>query len=343
MTIPPTWIPKAYYTEINGKEIEVKKDKKITEPSIIARILEGPRSGEKIIISETGIKNNRIALKEQIADRVFEKYYKVEIIKKVKKGWIKVIERPEGQYAKKELLWTCVSESELKEKVKFRWNNYAEVFEKVPFFLYAVNTIIVCVLGVFGVVLSSALVAYGFAKIPWKGRDTFFMLTLATMMIPFPVVMIPLYSVFKHLHWIDTLKPLWLPYFFGSAFNIFLLRQFFMTIPNSLIDAARIDGCSEFEIFWKVILPLSKPVLAVVALFHFMFAWNDFMGPLIYLTNQENYTLSLGLQVFQSQHGGTEWHLLMAASTMVILPVLILFFFTQKTFIQGITLSGLKE
>lgn len=169
------------------------------------------------------------------------------------------------------------------------------------------------------------------------------MLTLSTMMIPFAVTMVPLYAVFRKLGFVGTLQPLWVPYIFGTAFNIFLLRQFFMTIPQDLTDAARVDGCSEFGIFMRMILPLSKPALTVVALFHFMFAWNDFMGPLIYLTDQDTYTLSLGLQIFQSQHGGTEWHLLMAASAMVILPILIIFFFAQKTFVEGIALSGMKE
>ncbi len=169
------------------------------------------------------------------------------------------------------------------------------------------------------------------------------MLTLSSMMIPFAVTMVPLYGVFKAFGWIGTLKPLWMPSLFGGAFNIFLLKQFFMTIPKDLTDAARVDGCSELGIFFRIMLPLSKPALTVVALFHFMYAWNDFMGPLIFLTNKDTYTLSLGLQVFQSQQGGTEWHLLMAASAMVILPILIMFFFAQKTFIQGVALTGIKE
>jgi len=132
------------------------------------------------------------------------------------------------------------------------------------------------------------------------------------------------------------------PAFFGSAFSIFLLRQFFLTIPTELSDAARIDGCSEFGIYWRIVLPLAKPALAVVALFHFLYAWNDFLGPLIYLTRPETYTMSLGLQQYQSQHGGSEWHLLMAASVLLVLPIVILFFLTQRTFIQGISTTGTK-
>jgi multiple sugar transport system permease protein len=230
-----------------------------------------------------------------------------------------------------------------------RWENYAKAVTYqsdklgyVPFLEYALNTLTICILGVVGTVLSNALIAYGFARIMWKGRDVLFALTLATMMIPGPVLMVPLYVIFRHLGWVGTPLPLWVPAWLGSAFNIFLLRQFFMTIPFELSDAARVDGCSEFRIFRDIILPLAKPALAVVALFHFLHSWNDFLGPLIYLTDQRTFTLALGLQFYQSQHGGTEWNMLMAASTLVVLPVIVLFFFTQRTFIQGITVTGLK-
>jgi len=225
---------------------------------------------------------------------------------------------------------------------EFHWENYKEAVHAIPFFTYAKNTVYVAVLGALGMVVSSSLVAYGFSRIEWPGRDFFFYITLGTMMVPFPVVMVPLYAVFREFDWIGTFKPLWVPCWFGAAFNIFLLRQFFLTLPKELSDSARIDGCTEFGIFAKIVLPLARPALAVVALFHFLFAWNDFLGPLLFLTRQETFTLSLGLQFFQSQHGGTMWHHLMAASTLVVLPVIVLFFFTQKTFIQGITFTGLK-
>ncbi|HVL38554.1 MAG TPA: carbohydrate ABC transporter permease [Fimbriimonadaceae bacterium] len=165
---------------------------------------------------------------------------------------------------------------------------------------------------------------------------------MATMMVPFPVVMVPIFGLFRELGWVGTFKPLWVPAWFGSAFSIFLLRQFFRTIPFELSEAAKLDGASEWRIFRDVVMPLSKPALAVVALFAFMGTWNDFLGPLIYLLDQKTFTLSLGLQFYQSQHGGTQWNLLMAASTIVIAPVIILFFFTQRLFIQGIALTGLK-
>jgi multiple sugar transport system permease protein len=154
--------------------------------------------------------------------------------------------------------------------------------------------------------------------------------------------MVPLYGVFRWLGWIGTLKPLWVPSFFASAFNIFLMRQFFRTLPEELSEAARIDGCSEWGIFWRIILPLSKPVLMVVALFQFLALWNDFMGPLLYLTRKHTFTLAVALQNYQSQHGGVQWHYLMAASAIVILPIIVLFFFTQKSFIKGIATTGLK-
>jgi multiple sugar transport system permease protein len=193
-----------------------------------------------------------------------------------------------------------------------------------------------------GTVFSNALAAYGFARLRWPGREAFFMVTLATMMIPFPVVMVPLYGLFKSLGWIGTFRPLWVPAFFGSAFNIFLLRQFFRGIPFELSEAATIDGANEWQVFWEVLIPLAKPALAVVALFTFLATWTDFLGPLIYLMDQKTFTLSLGLQFYQSHNGGTEWNLLMAATVIVILPVIILFFFTQKLLIRGIALTGLK-
>lgn len=228
--------------------------------------------------------------------------------------------------------------------------NYWKTFthDKMDFPLYTRNTLTITALAVLGTVLSSSLVAYGFAKIEFKGRGVLFALMLSTMMIPFPVLMVSLFSIY---HWIGqhtpiqmlgTLRPLWLPAWFGSAFHVFLLRQFYMTIPKELSEAAYIDGCSELGIWWRIILPLSKPALSVVALFTFMWAWNDFLGPLIYLQDPSQYTLALGLQVFQSTHGGTEWNLLMAGAVLVCLPVLVLFFLTQRTFIQGIATTGGK-
>ncbi len=214
--------------------------------------------------------------------------------------------------------------------------------DNVHFVIFLRNTLVVALLSVVGMVFSSAICAYGFSRVQWRGRSVLFGVMLATMMVPFPAVMIPTYFIFKQLGWIGTLRPLWVPAWFGGAFNIFLLRQFFMQIPNELCDAARLDGMGHWGIFWRVILPLSRPALAVVALFHVMYVWNDFIGPLIYLNHQDQFTLALGLQFYQAQHGGTPWNLLMAASTLVTAPLILLFVLTQRTFIEGIVTSGLK-
>ena len=225
-----------------------------------------------------------------------------------------------------------------------QWHNYPDAIRAMgPFWRYAWNTLFFCLMTVTGTVISSALAAYGFSRIEWRGRDKVFILLLATMMIPFPVIMVPIYSLFKSMGWIGTTRPLWVPSFFASAFNVFLLRQFFMTLPRDMSEAARTDGCSEFQIFLRIILPLSKPALLVVAIFQFMATWNDFLGPLIFLAEQKDFTLALGLQSFQSQQGGTAWHLLMAASTLVVLPVIVLFFFTQRAFVEGVATTGAKN
>lgn len=229
-----------------------------------------------------------------------------------------------------------------------QWSNFSDAIAYgrdmlgyTPFLVYARNTILFCILFVAGTVVSNSIVAYSFARLRWPGRDIAFAATLATMMVPFPVVMVPVFSLFVKLDWVGTFRPLWVPAWFGSAFSIFLLRQFFRTIPMELSEAARIDGCSEWGIFSKIVAPLAKPAIAVVGLFAFMSAWNDFLGPLIYLHSQDQFTLSLGLQFYRSQQGA-QWHLLMAASTVVAAPVIVLFFFTQRLFIQGIAATGLK-
>jgi multiple sugar transport system permease protein len=221
------------------------------------------------------------------------------------------------------------------------WDNYARAVTFIPFFLYLRNTLSISILSVIGSVLSCSLVAYSLAKVRWRGREALFFLIVATMMLPGQVTMIPQFTIFKALGWIDSFKPLVVPHFLGTAFYIFLLRQFFLTIPQELSDAARIDGCSELATYWRVVLPLAKPALATVGLFTFMGAWNDFTGPLLYLNDETKATLSLGLQQFVGQHE-TEWAMLMAASTLMILPMVVLFFLAQRFFIEGITLTGIK-
>ena len=228
----------------------------------------------------------------------------------------------------------------------FLWRNYSEALEFLPpeynrGLAPLWNTVYVTLLTIVGTILSSSLVAFAFARLRWPGRDLLFVVLLATMMIPPAVTMLPVFLIFRSLNWIDTLKPLWVPALFGSAFNVFLLRQFFMTIPNDLEDAAKIDGCSYFTIYWRIMLPLIKPALAALTIFAFMGSWNNFMGPLIYISSPEKMTLAYALQLFQGSHGG-EPAMMMAAATLVMLPVLIVFFFTQRYMIQGVTLTGIK-
>ncbi|MCX7765204.1 MAG: carbohydrate ABC transporter permease [Candidatus Sumerlaeia bacterium] len=221
------------------------------------------------------------------------------------------------------------------------WHNYLDAVTFIPFIRYFFNTLVICCGTIVGNVLSASLVAYSFSILRWRWRDSLFALVLASMLLPPQVTMIPVYVIFRHLRMIDTFLPLIIPSFFGAPFFIFLLRQFFLGIPNELTEAARIDGCSEFQIYARIILPLSIPALAAVVLFSFMWSWTDFLGPLIYLQDQAKFTLSLGLQQFQSSHS-VEWGMLMAASTIITLPIIILFFFAQKTFVQGIITTGLK-
>jgi multiple sugar transport system permease protein len=230
-----------------------------------------------------------------------------------------------------------------------RWQNYADAIATanrpslgVTFWTYVQNSSIIAVFSIIGTLFSCSLAAYGFARVRWPGRDLVFYLVLATLMLPFQVTMIPLYLFFTGtLGWGNTFLPLVVPTFFGNAFDIFLLRQFFRTIPEELADAARVDGASELRIFWNIMLPLSVPVLATITVFTFLWAWNDFQGPLIYLTDPRRFTMALGLKDYQQQHS-VSWNQLMAASVMFTVPIIVLFFFAQRTFVQGVKLTGLK-
>jgi ABC-type glycerol-3-phosphate transport system permease component len=228
------------------------------------------------------------------------------------------------------------------------WENFWNAWNTYDFNLYLFNTIFRYAIPVaIGTVISSSIVAYGFARLKWRGRDILFAICLSTMMIPFQVTMVPLFIIFKNLGWINSYLPLVVPAFFGNPFYIFLLRQFFRSIPEDLLDAARMDGASELGILFRIILPLSKPVLTVVSLFTIMGAWNDYLGPLIYLNNSDNYTLAIGIESLRrtiTSVGSVElaYPYLMAVSAIVTLPIIIAFFFAQRTFIEGITLTGMK-
>jgi len=223
-----------------------------------------------------------------------------------------------------------------------RFQNYVEALTYKPFHIYLKNTLFIVLLNEIAILWSASFCAYGFARIQFPGRDFWFSVALATMMVPYFVLMVPTFVIFSRLQWIDTFLPLTVPAFFGGgAFNIFLLRQFFRTIPPELADAARIDGCNEFQIYGRIMLPLAKPALATVAIFTFLGGWNDFIGPLLYLNSPEKFTVSIGLATFRSVLR-TRWDLLMAASTTMILPVILIFFVAQRYFVQGIMMSGLK-
>ena len=223
------------------------------------------------------------------------------------------------------------------------FENYprAFTFTRPPFTTFIWNTIVIAGLSMAGTLFSSPLAAYGLSRIRWPGRGLLFGITLSTLFLPAFVTLIPLFLIYRTVGWIGTPLPLIVPHWFGDAFFIFLLRQFFLTIPLELSEAARIDGAGELRIYTNIILPLAKPALASVALFEFLARWRDFFGPLIFLTRKETYTISLGLNFYRYEYD-TEWGLMMAMSVCVTLPIIILFFFVQRTFIQGITLTGIK-
>lgn len=209
------------------------------------------------------------------------------------------------------------------------------------FWQFLANTLYICAFTVTANILASSMVAYGFARVKWPGRDLLFYTMLGTMMVPAQVMMIPVFLIFRKLGWVDTYLPLTVPSLFGNAFFIFMLRQFFLTVPRDLLDAARVDGHGEIAIWWRVVMPLSVPALAVVGLFSFLGAWNDFVNPLIYLLDETRYTLSLGLAMFQGQYD-TQYGKLMAASALMTCPIVVLFFFAQRQFIEGIKMTGIK-
>lgn len=223
-----------------------------------------------------------------------------------------------------------------------QFQNYVDAMTFRPFGLYLRNSLAIATLNVIAVVTTSSLCAYGFARIRFWGRNFWFGIVIATLLLPNIVTLVPHFIIFTRLGWVDSILPLTVPLFFGGgAFNIFLLRQFFRTIPEELADAARIDGCSEFGIYWRIMLPLSRPALITVSIFTFLAAWNDLIGPLVYLRTPDTYTVAIGLAQFRGAMT-TRWDLQMAASTVMVLPVILLFFFAQRYFIRGIVMTGLK-
>ena len=222
---------------------------------------------------------------------------------------------------------------------EWHFENYLYTWQTANFTRYTLNTLFIATVSVFANVISNSFIAYGFAKIEFKGKRVLFAILLATMMLPGFVTLIPTYILFSKLGWLNTYLPLIVPPFFGSAFNIFLLRQFYMTIPTELSEAAKIDGAGHLYIWWKIIVPLSTPALATIAVFSFNGAWNDFLGPLLYLNDESLYTLQIGLQVFKGQVA-TQWNYMMAGSLIVLFPVVVLFFLFQRYFIEGMNISA---
>ncbi len=224
-----------------------------------------------------------------------------------------------------------------------QWGNFQRSTEVFPFWSFAWNTLVITILSIIGAVISNPIIAYGFSRINWPGRDKVFLIVLATVFMPFPVIIVALFDIYSKLGWINTFLPLVVPLFFGQAFWIFLMRQFMMQIPTDMSDAARIDGANEFQIFFQIILPQTIPALGVIAIFAGLHAWNDFLGPLLFLIDPDVYTLSIGLTFFQATNAyDVQFNLLMAASTLVVLPVIVLFLLFQKSFIEGISIGSIK-
>ncbi len=356
-TNPPRWIPYSqlyltYETKIlarNDGKIKITVDEDGTK-----RIDLGGYSHVIPAIAELQVKKNMRVVKGDVLATLPSKG-RVSIVEKADKT--KVISVTDRGRLIKEFNISQDTKAVVKDgdtvtmgdklaDVMPQWSNYAKAWAPKAldetFTRYLMNTLIITITGIIGVLLSSTFVAYGFARFKFPYRDQLFLLMISTMMIPAQVTMIPTFFLFKSLGWIDTFAPLIVPTFFGGgAFNIFLMRQFLMTVPTELDEAAKIDGCNYLQIFWIILVPLVKPAMATTAIFGFVYNWNDFMNPLIYLNSTSNYTLALGLQTFTTMYG-TNYDLMMAASTIVLLPILMIFFFGQRFFIEGVATSGLK-
>jgi multiple sugar transport system permease protein len=326
---PPLWLPWRYYVGEGSARHEVKLAARVTTPSIWA--LPAGAAGP-VALPADDVQDGQW----RVGGRVIAVTVLATVPASPAQPWQEVVGVTTGRHE-------LVAAPAVARRFAPRWDNFAGAIRALQhFWRYFGNTLLLCVLNVAGTVLSSSLAAYGFSRVVWRGRERVFALLLGSMMIPFPVVMVPLYAMFRALGWVGTMQPLWVGSLCAAAFNVFLLRQFFRTIPPELTEAARIDGCGEFRIFWQIILPLCRPALIVVALFTFLGTWNDFLGPLIYLTDERDFTLALALQSMQARSGLTEWHYMMAASTLIILPIIALFLVAQRHFIEGIATTGTK-
>jgi multiple sugar transport system permease protein len=357
-TMPPKWLPYSqlyvnYDTKIlarNDGKIKLTKDEDGTK-----RIDLGGYSHVIPAIADLKVEKNDKVKKGDVLATIPDTGV-VNVVEKADKSKIVSVTDKKGRVIKEYNITQdtkmivksgeTVKEGDKIADVMPQWSNYAKAWAPKAldetFNKYLMNTLIITITGIIGVLLSSTFVAYGFARFKFPYRDELFFLMISTMMIPTQVTMIPTFILFKYLGWIDTFAPLIVPTFFGGgAFNIFLMRQFLMTVPVELDEAAKIDGCNYLQIFWIILVPLVKPAMATTAIFGFVYNWNDFLNPLIYLNSTSNYTLALGLQTFTTMYG-TDYNLMMAASTIVLLPILIIFFFGQRFFIEGVATSGLK-
>jgi len=340
------FVPKGRFAVIDGEMQRVSVGQhEIDYPAKIIEWQEGVEKGKRALVAASEIVDGRVKRWVDAGGEGRFAMLAVSVVKDVpaskEQVWKRVEQYMEDRREGWEPVWDCVPVTEIDVRLWPRLANYSEGLARNNFGRFYLTTVLITVSSVFLMVLSCSFTAYGFGILEWRGRNVIFFIMLCTMMLPGHVTLIPIFVMFTRLEWINTFRPLVVPALFGSAFFIFLLRQFYLTIPRSLLDAARMDGCSELRIWWELVMPLSKPALMTVGLFAFLHAWNDFLGPLVYITSEIKYTLSLGLAMFQGQYG-TEYGMLMAMTVLTVLPILALFFFAQRTFIQGVKLSGTK-
>jgi len=338
---PPRWVPVAYRAlDEAGTPQTVTVVTRIDAPAAEVKLLSGPQAGQTIPVEQTALRQREGQTVAQL--RAVEPV-RVEVLRMFPNG-VAQVRFPSQTRSPKQPLNVFMPPQQLTEYVHPQWSNFTAAWRSLPlpFHWFLLNTYTITAIAVIGQTLSCALVAYGFARFRFRGRGVLFMLLLSTMMLPPQVTMIPLFLIWTKLHAVDTFVPLTLPaYFATSAFSVFLLRQFFLGLPRELDEAAMIDGCGPFRIWWQILLPLCRPALVTVAVLTFFAGWDDFAGPLIYLHRLENYTVSLALRMFQDQYG-TDYSLIMAAALVHIVPVVALFFLAQRYFVRGIAMSGLK-
>lgn len=344
---PPQWLPRSFALRpdpAGGADpdqlIPVNRTLQIDVPAAVVKIENGLRAGQVMAVQRSQLQQRDGAFWLKLKN---PQPVRVSIQRDMPSGVAQVkLSDPANP---QRTLDRFVAPDELIQQLDPQWSNYARAWWAlpVPFHHFVLNTYTITILNILGQTLSCSLVAYGFARFRFRGRKALFLLLLSTLMLPAQVTMIPVYLIWDRVQLIDTFAPLAIPAFFAqNAFFVFLLRQFFLGIPRELDEAAMIDGAGPLRIWWQVLLPLSKPAITTVAVLSFIAHWDDFVGPLIYLNNLENYTVSIALRMFQNQEG-SEFNLLMAAALVHIVPVLILFFLAQRYFVKGIAMTGMKS